>query len=120
MSEAKAIKMYNKINKLEQADRTKEHRSKEVNFVITKEMVEELNNELAVRGYPFRYNYHEDAEHDSIPDMQVTLPNMKGVSSCTIKVTDDFLKRLELWFRTRYGIDLTYLNDRSVLWARRE
>lgn len=88
--------------------------------VITKEMVEELNNELAVRGYPFRYNYHEYAEHDSIPDMQVTLSNMKGVSSCTIKVTDDFLKRLELWFRTRYGIDLTCLNDRSVLWARRE
>ena len=50
--------------------------------------------------------------------MQVALPNMNCVSSCIINVTRDFLEWLELWFKTKYGIELTRNNDGSILWAK--
>lgn len=85
---------------------------------ITREMVMELNNELAVKGCPFRYEYEGATEYSHIPQMQVALPNMNCVSSCIINVTRDFLEWLELWFKTKYGIELTCNNDGSILWAK--
>ena len=51
---------------------------------ITREMVIELNNELAVKGCPFRYEYEGATEYSYIPQMQVALPNMNCVGSCII------------------------------------
>lgn len=82
---------------------------------ITREMVIELNNELAVKGCPFRYEYEGATE---IPQMQVALPNMNCVNSFIINVTRDFLEWLELWFKTKYGIELTCNNDGSILRAK--
>lgn len=85
---------------------------------ITREMVIELNNELAVKGCPFRYEYEGATEYSRIPQMEIALPNMNCVSSCIINVTRDFLEWLELWFKTKYGIELTCNNDGSILWAK--
>lgn len=85
---------------------------------ITREMVIELNNELAVKCCPFRYEYEEATEYSRIPQMEIALPNMNCVSSYIINVTKDFLKWLDIWFKTKYGIELTYNNDGSVLWAK--
>ena len=43
---------------------------------ITREMVMELNNELAVKGCPFRYEYEGATEYSHIPLMQVALPKV--------------------------------------------
>lgn len=85
---------------------------------ITREMVMELNNELAIKGCPFRYEYQGAKGISRIPIMEIALPNMNCVSSCIINVTGDFLKWLKLWFKTKYGIELTCNNDRSILWAK--
>ena len=82
---------------------------------ITREMVMELNNELAFKGCPFRYEYEGATE---IPHMEIALPNMNCVSSYIINVTKDFLEWLELWFKTKYGIELICNNDGSILWAK--
>lgn len=84
---------------------------------ITREMVMELNNELAVKGCPFRYEYVGATEYSRIPQMRVALPNMNCVSSYIINVTKDFLEWLYIWFKTKYGIELTCNNDGSILWA---
>lgn len=85
---------------------------------ITKEMVIELNNELVVKGCPFRYEYEGETEYSRIPHMEIALPNMNCVSSYIINVTKDFLEWLDIWFKTKYGIELTYNNDGSILWAK--
>ena len=51
---------------------------------ITREMVIELNNELAVKGCPFRYEYEGETEYSRIPHMEIALPNMNCVSSYII------------------------------------
>ena len=51
---------------------------------IDRGMVIELNNELAVKGCPFRYEYEGATEYSHIPQMRVVLPNMNCVSSCII------------------------------------
>ena len=51
---------------------------------IDRGMIIELNNELAVKGCPFRYEYEGATEYSHIPQMRVVLPNMNCVSSCII------------------------------------
>ena len=81
---------------------------------ITEEMVMELNNELSVKGCPFRYKY----QHNYLfPSMKLTFPNMNCVDSCIINVTKEFLDWLRLWFKTKYEIELDCNNDASVLWS---
>lgn len=81
---------------------------------ITEEMVMELNNELSVKGCPFRYKYQHD---NLIPSMKLIFPNMNYVDSCIINVTKDFLDWIRLWFKTKYEIELSCNNDASVLWS---
>lgn len=76
----------------------------------------ELNNELANKGCPFRYEYDED-ELTGIPHIEITLPSMNCVSSFNINPTREFFDWLELWFKTR-GIELNHNNDGSVLWGK--
>ena len=83
---------------------------------ITNEMVVELNNELANKGYPFRYEYSKIADSGN-PHIKITLPNMNGVDSFIINPTKDFFNWLELWFKTK-GIELNYNNDRSIMWSK--
>lgn len=83
---------------------------------ITNEMVMELNNELAIKGCPFRYVYDE-AEYPMNPHMRITLPNTNCVSSFTINPTREFFDWLELWFKVK-GIELNCNNDGSILWSK--
>lgn len=85
---------------------------------ITSEMVIELNNELEIKGCPFRYKYEGVTEFSHIPSMAVTLPNMNCVGSCIINVTSEFLEWLELWFETKYGIELKRNTNGSILWSK--
>lgn len=85
---------------------------------ITREIVVELNDELRIKGCPFRYEYTGETQYSCIPQIEVTLPNMNYVSSCTINVTRDFLEWMELWFKTKFGVELTCNNDGSILWAK--
>lgn len=84
---------------------------------ITREMIMELNNELAVKCVPFRYEYKIMGSGHA--GMEITLPNMNCVDSFIINVTRDFLKWLELWFKTKYEIELTCNNTGSILWAKK-
>lgn len=85
---------------------------------ITREMVIKLNDELRIKGCPFRYKYEGETEYCRIPQIEVALPNMNCVNSCIINVTRDFLDWMEVWFKTKYGIELTCNNDGSILWAK--
>lgn len=82
---------------------------------ITKEMVMELNNELAVKDRPFRYKYIDE---EYIPKIEITLPNMNCVDSFIINVSTEFFNWLNLWFKTKYDIELNCNNTGSILWAK--
>lgn len=84
---------------------------------LTKEMVVDLNNELAVKGCPFRYEFQESVGV-GIPSMEITLPNMNYVDSFIINVTREFLEWLELWFKTKYNVELNCNNTGSVFWSK--
>lgn len=83
---------------------------------ITNEMTMELNNELAQKGCPFRYEY-SDATYSGNPQIKITLPSMSCVSSFIINPTREFFNWLELWFKVR-GIELGHNNDGSILWSK--
>ena len=83
---------------------------------ITREMAIELNNELAVKGCPFRYEYDE-AKYSGNPQISISLPNMNCVDSFIINPTKEFFDWLELWFKTK-GIELSCNNTGSVLWSK--
>ena len=84
---------------------------------LTKEMVVDLNNELAVKDCPFRYEFQESVGV-GIPSMEITLPNMNYVDSFIINVTREFLEWLELWFKTKYSVELNCNNTGSVFWSK--
>lgn len=84
---------------------------------ITKEMVMELNKELANKGCSFRYEYDNTLHHSDNPAMRITLPSMCCVSSFIINPTREFFDWLELWFKLK-GIELGCNNDGSILWSR--
>lgn len=83
---------------------------------ITKEMVMELNNELANKGCPFRYEYNE-AGYSGNPHMKITLPSMSCVNSFIINQTKEFFNWLQLWFEVK-GIELSCNNDGSIIWSK--
>jgi hypothetical protein len=83
---------------------------------ITNEMVMELNNELAVKGCPFRYEYDE-AGCSGNTHIKVTLSSMSCIDSFIINPTREFFDWLELWFKVK-GIELSYNNDGSILWSK--
>lgn len=83
---------------------------------ITREMVEELNNELANCECPFRYKY-DDCAPTGNPCMKITLPSMNGVNSFVINPTVVFFEWLKGWFEAK-GIELDGNNDRSSLWSK--
>ena len=83
---------------------------------ITKEMVIELNNELSIKGCPFRYKYDE-ASYSGNPHMEIILPSMSCVSSFIVNPTREFFDWLELWFKVK-GIELSCNNDGSILWSK--
>lgn len=85
---------------------------------ITREMVIELNNELVIKGVHSDMSMRGETEYSRIPHMEIALPNMNCVSSYIINVTKDFLEWLDIWFKTKYGIELTCNNDGSILWAK--
>lgn len=83
---------------------------------ITKKMVMELNNELAAKGCPFRYEYDE-AEYSGNPHMKIVLPSMSCVDSFIVNPTKEFFQWMEIWFETR-GVELSCNNDGSILWSK--
>lgn len=83
---------------------------------ITKDMVSELNKELANKGCPFRYE-HEEVGNDGNPHMKITLPSMEGVDSFIINPTKAFFDWLEIWFKEK-GIELSCNNTGSVFWSK--
>lgn len=83
---------------------------------ITKEMVVELNNELAIKGCPFRYEFNE-REYADNPCIKIVLPSMSWVNSFIINPTKEFFNWLELWFKVK-GIELSCNNDGSILWSK--
>ena len=83
---------------------------------ITREMVMELNNELANKGCSFRYEYDE-AGYLGNPHMKIVLPSMNYVNHFYISLTKEFYDWLNLWFKIK-GIELSYNNDRSILWSK--
>lgn len=82
---------------------------------ITKEMLMELNNELTIKGCPFRYEL-KFSENGSTA-MVITLPNMNCVDSYVINVTDDFIDWLHLWFKTKFNIELGHSNNGTLFWS---
>lgn len=84
---------------------------------ITEEMVMELNNELSVKGCPFRYVFDDKDHHADNPAMEIVLPNMNCVSSFIINPTREFFDWLKLWFKVK-GIELICNNDGSILWSK--
>lgn len=83
---------------------------------ITKEMVMELNNELANKGCPFRYEYDETG-YAGNPHIEIALPSMSCVDSFIINPTKEFFDWLELWFKVK-GIELSCNNTGSILWSK--
>lgn len=83
---------------------------------ITKEMVMELNNELAVMGCPFRYKY-QDCFMSGNSQIEIILPNLYYVDSFSINPTKEFFSWLELWFKIK-GIELSYNNTKSIIWSK--
>lgn len=81
---------------------------------ITREIVMELNNELSIKGCPFRYKFSDDTIANS---MEITLWSMNCVDNFIINPTKDFFNWLQLWFKTKYGIELTSNNTGSILWS---
>jgi hypothetical protein len=82
---------------------------------ITKEMTMELNNELAVKGCPFRYKYEEVA-YSNNPHIEIILPSMHGVSSFIINPTKGFFTWIKHWFGMR-GIEISFNNTGSIMWS---
>lgn len=83
---------------------------------ITREMVIELNDELRVKGCPFKYEYDSYGTSGN-PQIKIALPSMNSVSSFIINPTRDFFDWMELWFKNK-GIELSYNNDGSIMWSR--
>lgn len=79
---------------------------------LTKEIVMELNNELAVKGCPFRYKFRDGGI------MEIALPSMNCVDSFIVNTTKEFMAWLELWFKTKYSIELNCNNTGSVFWSK--
>ena len=84
---------------------------------ITKEITIELNNELSIKGCPFRYEFNDEIYNANNPAIKITLPSMSCVSSFIINPTREFFAWLELWFKVR-GIEIDCNNDGSVLWSK--
>ena len=85
---------------------------------ITKEIVMELNNELAVMGCPFRYKYQKCVvQGNGNSQMEIILPSQSYVDSFSITPTKEFFNWLELWFKIK-GIELSYNNTRSIIWSK--
>ena len=81
---------------------------------ITKEMVMNLNIELAIKGCPFRYKFVDDM---IISSMEIILPSMNCVDSFIVNPTKEFFDFLELWFKEKYKMELNCNNTGSVMWS---
>lgn len=75
-------------------------------------MVTEFNNELALKGCPFRYEYDEYGTSGN-SQIKITLPSMNSVDSFTINPTRDFFDWMGLWFKNK-GIELSCNADGSL------
>lgn len=84
---------------------------------ITREMVIELNNELAVMGCPFRYEIEDKKCSWNNPHIELVLPSMNYVESFMVCPKTEFFEWLYAWFRLK-GIELSCNNDRSILWSK--
>ena len=84
---------------------------------ITREMVVELNTELAVMGCPFRYKLEDKKCTGGNPHIELVLPSMNYVSSFIVNPTTEFFRWLYSWFELK-GIELNCNNDRSILWSK--
>lgn len=82
---------------------------------ITKEMVIELNNELANRGCSFRFEYGGE-EFGKNPNINIIPCSMVYIDSYIINPTQEFFDWLELWFKLK-GITLGFNNTRSIVWS---
>ena len=86
--------------------------------MITKELVMELNMELAAKGCPFRYEYRN---YPPTPDMRITLTSMNGVDSFIINVTSEFFEWLEMWLKLKLpGFKPKCNNTGNIIWVVRE
>lgn len=83
---------------------------------ITREMVVELNTELAIMGCSFRYRYDE-AGYSGNPHIEIALPSMNFINYVSIHPKNEFFDWLKMWFRMK-GIELSSNNDRSILWSK--
>ena len=86
---------------------------------ITKEITMELNNELAIKGCPFRYKFIYDEFSFGNPQIEIVLPSMSCVDSFIINPTKEFFNWLETWFKVK-GIELNCNNSGSILWSKRK
>ena len=68
---------------------------------ITKEMVMNLNIELAIKGCPFRYKFVDDM---IISSMEITLPSMNCVDSFIVNPTKEFFDWLKMCIRDRLKV----------------
>ena len=83
---------------------------------ISREMVVELNHELANKGCPFRFKFTSNYGNSN-PQMEITLPSLKYIDSFIINPNNEFYDWLELWFKIK-GIELSYNNTRSIIWSK--
>lgn len=84
---------------------------------ITREMVVELNSELAIMGCPFRYKFDNEKCLANNPQIELILPSMNCVKSFMVHPTTEFFVWLATWFKNR-GIELSSNNDSSILWSK--
>lgn len=84
---------------------------------ITKQMITELNMELASKGCPFRYEIKKTESMDDNPCAEITLASMSCVNSFIITPTKEFFDWLVSWFEVK-GVVLSFNNCRSIFWSR--
>lgn len=84
---------------------------------ITREMVVELNSELAVMGCPFRYKFDDKNCTGNNPQIELILPSMNYVKNFMVHPTIEFFVWMTTWFKVR-GIELSSNNDGSILWSK--
>ena len=83
--------------------------------VITKDILDDFNNELIAQGCSFKYVFMNNDE--SNPSIMRVMKTDKFVDNAIINVTDEFYAFMDNFFMSNYGIKICYNNTGSISWA---
>jgi len=81
--------------------------------MLTKELVDEFNEELKIMGCAFRCKFFDD---NSIPRMDIVPISMKYIDSYIFNLSEEFRLWMFDWFKQR-GKQLHGNNTGCIYWA---